>query len=210
MSASNDSPSLDTLPLERALPADLRETILEVREHHGQYGVCVHGDDAHRLLEHLRDEQGFRVLTDVTAVDRLNADTPERFQVVYVIHDRARGVFLRVHAWVPEESPNIATVLDLWASAKWGERECHDMFGIVFDGNPDLRRFLMPEDYPAFPLLKDYPLKGRDERRHFPRIVPAAGEMKVERPLPYPSSIGRDMHTPEYMKEIERDSKPRS
>ena len=167
-------------------------------------------DDAHRLLEHLRDEQGFRVLTDVTAVDHLNADTPERFQVVYVLNDRARKALVRVHAWVPEENPSMPTVVDLWAAAKWGEREVHDMFGIVFEGNPDLRRFLMPEDYPAFPLLKDYPLTGRGERRQYPRIVPAAGEMKVEKPLPYPSSIGRGMHTPEYMKEIERDSKPRS
>ena len=84
------------------------------------------------------------------------------------------------------------------------------MFGIVFEGNPDLRRFLMPEHYPAFPLLKDYPLRGREERREFTRVVPTGDEMKVEKPLPYPTSIGRGMHTPEYLKEVERDSKPRS
>ncbi len=203
-------PGSDQPEIMVALGEPWRQRILEVRELHGQYGLCVTGENAHELLRELRDRHGFHILTDVTAVDFLNKDTPERFQVVYVLHCRERGEFLRIHAWVSEEEPHIESVYDLWRSAKWGERECHDMFGIVFDGNPDLRRFLMPEDYPAFPLLKDYPLTGRDERRQFPRLVPDAREMKVESPLPYPTSIGRGMHTPEYLKEVERDSKPRS
>ncbi|MEE8143030.1 MAG: NADH-quinone oxidoreductase subunit C [Planctomycetota bacterium] len=200
-----------------AIPAELRENILGEKTHHGQSALYVPRESAYPLLEHLRDAQGFQVLVDVTAVDFLNQDTPERFQVVYVLQRRAlqtsarspRGDYLRVNAWVPEEHPSIRSVFPLWRSAKWGERECHDMFGIVFEGNPDLRRLLMPEDYPGFPLLKDYPLKGRGERTQFPRVVPEGNEMKEKEVLPYPTSIGRGMHTPEYMKEIERDAKPK-
>ena len=83
------------------------------------------------------------------------------------------------------------------------------MFGIAFDGNPDLRRLLMPEDYPAFPLLKDYPLKGRGERRQFPFVHPRGNEMVEEAPLPYPVTIGRGMHTPEYIEEVRRESQPK-
>ena len=173
--------------------------------------LYIHRDHAYELLQHLRDDQDFHVLTDVTAVDFLNQDAPERFQVVYVLQRRsAPFTYLRVNVPVPEEDPSIASVYELWRAAKWGERECHDMFGIVFTGNPDLRRFLMPEDYPAFPLLKDYPLTGQGERRQFTRVVPTGDEMKEEEVPPYPTSIGRGMHTPEYIEELRRDSEPRS
>ena len=195
-----------------AIPPQLRGKILEQRTHNGQTGVWVAGQDAYPLLEHLLRDQGFQYLVDVTAVDSLNQDTAERFQVVYVLQRRSqssRVLYLRVHAWVTEEGAKIESVYSLWRSAKWAERECHDMFGIIFEGNPDLRRLLMPEDYPGFPLLKDYPLKGRGERVQFPRLVPEGDEMKVKEVLPYPTSIGRGMHTPEYLKEIQRDAQPK-
>ena len=192
------------------LPANLRDSVLQVVTHEGQTGIFTDRDSAHALLQELRDQHGYDVLTDVTAVDYLNKDMPERFQVVYVLNNREHLHYLRVHAWLPEEDPTIQTVYDLWHSARWGERECHDMFGIEFDGAPDLRRFLMPEDYPGFPLLKDYPLKGKGERVQFPRIVPQGDEVKVREPEAYPTSVGRGMHTPEYLREVERDSKPKS
>ncbi|MCH2586327.1 MAG: NADH-quinone oxidoreductase subunit C, partial [Planctomycetes bacterium] len=60
---------------------------------------------------------------------------------------------------------------ELWKSALWAEREAHDMYGIHFVGNPDLRRLLMPQDFPGFPLRKDYPLRGRGERDAFPQYL---------------------------------------
>ena len=188
----------------------LRDKLLDIRTYQRQTGLYVIRELAHPLLRHLRDRHDFEVLVDVTAVDYLNKDTRERFQVVYVVQNRRQMELLRVHAWVPEEDPSIATVHDLWPAARWGERECHDMFGIEFAGAPDLRRFLMPEDYPGFPLLKDYPLKGKGERVQFPTVVPCGDEMKVEKLPKYPTTIGRGLHTPEYLKEIERDSKPRA
>ena len=133
-----------------ALKDEFGEKILDDSCHHNQCAVYVNREIASGILRHLRDEHEFHVLVDVTAVDFLNKDQLERFQVVYVLQQRfAPFLYFRVNAWVPEDDPKITSVFDLWRSAKWGERECHDMFGIVFDGNPDLRRFLMPEDYPG-------------------------------------------------------------
>jgi len=65
------------------------------------------------------------------------------------------------------------SMVPLWAGANWLEREVFDMFGVKFEGHPDLRRILMPEEFTAFPLRKDYPLQGRGERHNFPRITRA-------------------------------------
>lgn len=196
-------------PARAALPPPLAAAILGEATHAGQCALFVRSPDQRALLEHLRREQGFDFLKDVTAIDFLGRDEPERFQVVYILHRLSDGTTLRIHAWLPEEAESVPSVVDLWDSARWGERETHDMFGIVFAGNPDLRRLLMPEDYPAFPLLKDYPLQGRGERRQFPLVRPRGDAMVEEPPLPYPVSIGRGMHTPEYIEEVKRESKPK-
>jgi NADH-quinone oxidoreductase subunit C len=119
---------------------------------------------------------------DVTAVDHLLLEVPEipeRFSVVYQLASLFHGHRFQVKVPVPEDDPRLPSVMSLWRSAHWGERETHDMFGIEFDGNPDLRRLLMPENYPGFPLRKDYPLRGRGERDSFPQYRPGgapAGE----------------------------------
>ncbi len=200
----------DTNSVVAALPPALQAMVINTIEYQGQMQLSCKAPNHRTLLENFRHQQGFDYLVDVTAIDHLGKDTDERFEVVYVL--RRMGQHLeqfRLHAWLGESDPRLASVVDLWDSARWGERETHDMFGIVFDGNPDLRRFLMPEDYPAFPLLKDYPLKGREERRQFVRVVPRGDQMVEEEPTDYPTSIGRGMHTPEYDEEVRRDSKPR-
>ncbi len=197
-------------PPHAALPTPLQKMILDTLEHQGQTQLRCMVPDHRALLENFKNEQGYQFLVDVTAIDHLGTDTPERFEIVYVLRrlgDQPHQ--FRLHAWLSENEPSLESVYDLWDSARWGERETHDMFGIVFEGNPDLRRFLMPEDYPAFPLLKDYPLTGQQERRQFPRVVPRGDQMVEEEPTDYPTSIGRGMHTPEYNEEVRRDSKPR-
>ncbi len=191
------------------LPADLQGKIIESVEHQGQVALRCNAADQRELLENFRLSQNYDFLVDVTAMDHLGKDTPERFEVVYVLRQLSTNHTFRLHAWLDESVNSLPSVADLWDSARWGERETHDMFGIVFDGNPDLRRFLMPEDYPGFPLLKDYPLKGKDERRQFPKVVARGDRMVEEEPDSYPTSIGRQMHTPEYIEEVRRDSKPR-
>ena len=206
-SPSNQQPAPH--PVRAALPPLIESRILDEVTHGGQTWFIVRTPDQRAILEHLRFEQNFEFLKDITAIDFLGRDTIERFQVVYVLYRIPDKLNIRLHAWLPEEVESVPSVVDLWDSARWSERETHDMFGIVFDGNPDLRRLLMPEDFPAFPLLKDYPLKGRGERRQFPLVRPRGNEMVEDAPLPYPVSIGRGMHTPEYVEEVQRESKPR-
>ena len=77
---------------------------------------------------------------------------------------------MSVKTWVDEEQPVVPTCSDLWPAAGWAEREVYDMFGIEFEGHPNLIRLLMPFDYSGHPLRKDYPLRGRGERDNFPVI----------------------------------------
>ena len=117
----------------------------------------------HDLVTSLRDE-GFNLCVDVTAVDYLTYPgralpeevKPERFEVIVQllrIDDVAR---VRIRCQVPESAPAVPTITDLYAGADAAEREAYDMFGIVFDGHPDLTRILMPEDWEGHPLRKDY------------------------------------------------------
>jgi NADH-quinone oxidoreductase subunit C len=120
----------------------------------------------------LRDEGGYDMLTDVTAVDYLNQGMPERYAVVYQFYSVKENVRARVKAWVPEADPTIDSVSALYRSAPWAEREVWDLMGIKFKGHPDLKRIQLPENYEGHPLRKDYPLTGRGERMNFPRYVP--------------------------------------
>jgi NADH-quinone oxidoreductase subunit C len=124
-------------------------------------------DELRATLIRLRDE-GCSMLLDIGGVDYL-ARMP-RFDVVYhllalpTVATSVAGVGtprrVRVLVGVPGERPNVPSVTDLWPSADWAEREIYDLFGIVFDGHPNLRRIQMPEDWEGHPLRKDYPLRG--------------------------------------------------
>jgi NADH-quinone oxidoreductase subunit C len=143
--------------------------ILSVDEFRGQTAISVKGGRAAEMLKSLRDdpECPFDMLADLTAVDYLRLDHPERFAVVYQLFSVLRNERLRVKAYVSEAAPEIDTVSALWQNANWLEREVWDLYGIRFRGHPDLRRILMPDDYTGHPLRKDYPLKGRGERSAF-------------------------------------------
>ena len=133
--------------------------IVEVGESAGQTFVVVKREKILDILRFLHQSGDllFDHLADLTAVDWLKKKTP-RFEVVYNLYSIRHREYLRVKAQVPEEDPRIASVTPIWKVANWFEREVYDMFGIVFEGHPDLRRLLMPEDWEGFPLRKDYPL----------------------------------------------------
>ncbi len=106
----------------------------------------------------LRDTASLRFeCLDLTAVDWWPGEP--RFQVVYHMASLERPARLRLKVFLPGEDAHIATVSGLWPGADWLEREVFDLFGIVFDGHPDLRRVLMPEDWEGHPLRKDYPVQ---------------------------------------------------
>ena len=140
-------------------------------EFRGQQRVVVPAGEAHVLLAELKNTHGFDLLVDVTCVDYLNyRDAANRFGLVYLLANTKTNDRLVVRTFVDEPDPTVPSVTDLWAGANWMEREVYDMFGIVFAGHPDLRRILMPEEFTAFPLRKDYPMQGRGERHNFPVI----------------------------------------
>ena len=114
------------------------------------------------------------MLIDVTAVDYLNyPDARDRFGVIYSLLNLGTGERVYVKAFVNDPSPSVPSVYYLWRGSDWMEREVVDMYGIQFEGHPDLRRILMPEQFTAFPLRKDYPIRGRGERHNFPVITRA-------------------------------------
>ena len=119
----------------------------------------------------LKEDCGFDMLVDLTAVDYLNyPDAKDRFGVVYALLNTDSGQRVYVKTAVNEPELQLPSVFPLWKGADWMEREVYDMFGIEFTGHPDLRRILMPGEFTAFPLRKDYPLRGRGERHNFPVI----------------------------------------
>lgn len=133
---------------------------------------------AGRLIEVLgvlRDKCGFAMLAELGATDYLGYPgwTHSRFEVHYVLLnlDTTERVVVKTGADEPE--PSLPSAVPLWIGANWMEREVYDMFGITFRGHPDLRRILMPDEFTAFPLRKDYPLRGRGERHNFPRLTRA-------------------------------------
>jgi NADH-quinone oxidoreductase subunit C len=136
--------------------------------------IFVPREKVYFVLECLWREHGFDMLFELTAVDYLEyPNAVDRFGVVYGLLNTVTGerLFVKTHLNPPEL--DLPSVYPLWRSADWMEREVYDMYGITFAGHPDLRRILMPDEFTAFPLRKDYPLKGRGERHNFPVITRA-------------------------------------
>jgi NADH-quinone oxidoreductase subunit C len=128
------------------------------------------------IVAHLKDECGFDMLIDITAADYLYyPEAKDRFGVIHALLDTSSGERVYVKTFLNEPNLTIPSAYPLWQGADWMEREVYDMYGIIFDGHPDLRRILMPEEFTAFPLRKDYPLRGRGERHNFPVLTRAEG-----------------------------------
>ncbi len=134
--------------------------ILDTREFRGETTVVVELSQAKELLRFCRDELAFDYLVDISSLDHFGSEP--RWEVVYELCQLSNGSqeHLRVKTPLREEE-KAETVSDLWKTADWHEREIYDMMGIEFEGHPDLRRILMWEGYPYFPLRKDFPLAGR-------------------------------------------------
>jgi NADH-quinone oxidoreductase subunit C len=136
--------------------------------------VVVKPDRLFVTMECLKHQCGFDMLIDVTAVDYLKyPEARDRFGVVYALLNTQSGERVYVKTYVNEPDLTLPSVFSLWRGADWMEREVFDMYGIVFDGHPNLRRILMPEEFTSFPLRKDYPLRGRGERHNFEIITRA-------------------------------------
>ena len=127
---------------------------------HGQTWASLRRDRLREICRFLKDDPDIKMdyLIDVTAVDWL--PRAPRFEVVYHMHSMKHGHRLRLKVPVEEDDPAVPSVEPVWKTACWHERETYDLMGILFHGNPDLRRILMPEGWVGHPLRKDYPLEG--------------------------------------------------
>ena len=141
-------------------------------EFRGATRVVVPSADAYAAFQYLKEQRGFDYLVDVTCVDYLNyRGAKDRFGLVYCLANVTTNERLIVRCYLNEPDLTVPSAYPLWKGADWMEREVYDMFGIVFDGHPDLRRILLPDEFAGHPLRKDYPLRGRGERHNFERIT---------------------------------------
>lgn len=136
--------------------------------------IHVAAEQVYAVLEHLCKEAGFDMLADLSAADYLQyPDARDRYGVWYVLLNTAIGQRLIVKTFVNDPDPTLPSVFPLWKGADWMEREVYDFYGIIFEGHPDLRRILLPDEYTAHPMRKDYPLRGRGERHNFAPLTRA-------------------------------------
>jgi NADH-quinone oxidoreductase subunit C len=133
-------------------------SLLEVKEFRGEVTVTVKKEDIIAVCRFLKTELRYDMLTDVTAVDYLGQEP--RFMMVYNLYSIPNKDRLRVKAPVTEGDCTVDSLTALWNSANWLEREVYDLFGVIFNNHPDLRRILMTDDWVGHPLRKDYPLQG--------------------------------------------------
>jgi NADH-quinone oxidoreductase subunit C len=150
-----DSTALVAL-LQQALPGVHFES---VASRDLQTTVYIARDDFPTIMPVLRDrpELRFAFLAELTAVDFWPREP--RFELIYILVSLEHRLRLRLKARLTGDDARVSTVSGVWPAANWLEREVWDLFGIVFDGHPDPRRLLMPEDWEGFPLRKDYPVQ---------------------------------------------------
>jgi len=136
-----------------------RGKILSRIEFRGETTFTLAPQNLREIAQFCRDELSFDYLLDISSVDNFGYEP--RFEVVYELYSLKLGVHLRLKIAVSEEACAVDTVSDIWPTANWHEREIYDMMGIKFTNHPDLRRILMWDGYPFFPLRKDFPLEGK-------------------------------------------------
>src|SRR5215472_3478771 len=145
-------------------------------EFRGETSFMIATEDLRDIAKFCRDELSFDYLLDITSIDNFGEEP--RFEIVYHLYSMPHGVHLRFKLKLSEEVGAVDTVSDVWPTANWHEREIYDMMGIKFNGHPDLRRILMWDGYPYFPLRKDFPLAGLPSEMPevaFTKITPLEG-----------------------------------
>jgi NADH-quinone oxidoreductase subunit C len=147
------------LGLVEKLKGESAAWVTDVRDALGEVTVIVPGDSINAICSYLKRSEGFDLLADICGADRGPEEDP-RFEVNYHLFSTIHFNRLRLKVLLSEDAPNVRTVTDVWKTADWHERETFDMFGVIFDGHPDLRRILLPSDFDGHALRKDYPLRG--------------------------------------------------
>jgi len=142
------------------LKTKFADVILDITEFRNETTVTVRKEKIVEVCSFLKsdEELSFDYLSDLCGVDKL--EEKDRFEIVYHLYSLKNKTRLRLKVKVDESDLKVPTVTSVWSTANWHERETYDMYGIQFEGHPDLRRIYMPEEFEYFPLRKDFPLMG--------------------------------------------------
>ncbi len=167
--------SLDLQTLIDSLNSNFPDSVLDVTTFRNETTFLIKKEIVQEVCLYLKEKFDFKFIVDITAVDYLERKAP-RYEVVYYLHmfgrDYTENLRIRLKVEVSEEDAKILSVTPVWSGANWLEREVYDLFGIEFIGHPDLRRMLMPEDYDAHPLKKDFDVRNREpSKRCFERAL---------------------------------------
>jgi NADH-quinone oxidoreductase subunit C len=150
----------ETGELTTLLKKEFPDDVTDFHAHRDDETVVIKRDALEAVCRFLRDDTrcSFEIMMDLTAVDRLEMNETPRFEMVYHFKSLTHAQRLRLKVRLTEDDCKIASIHHLWKAVDWYERECFDMFGIVFEGHPDLRRILMYDEFEGHPLRKDYPI----------------------------------------------------
>ena len=159
-----------------SLEKTLGQKIQNKTEFRGETTYTISPSDLREVTKLCHDELSFDYLIDITSIDNFGEEP--RFEIVYELYSMKLAAHLRLKLRVSEDDAAVDTVSDIWPTANWHEREIYDMMGIKFNGHPDLRRILMWDGYPYFPLRKDFPLAGLPSEMPdvaFTKVTPLEG-----------------------------------
>ena len=159
-------------PLEKSFGGKIQRKT----EFRGETTYTIAASDLREIAKFSRDKLSFDYFLDITSIDNFGEEP--RFEIVYHLYSMPHAVHLRLKLKVSEDVGAVDTLSDIWPTANWHEREAYDMMGIKFNGHPDLRRILMWDGYPYFPLRKDFPLEGLPSEMPdvaFTKITPMEG-----------------------------------
>jgi len=152
--------------MDRCLAGDLLkgkfpEAVLKIEEFRGETSITVAPQTIRAVMTFLKESENlyYDLLLDVAGVDF--AGQVPRFMIAYLLHSTKFNNKLRIKTWIAEDGA-LDTVSDIWKAANWLEREAYDMFGIIFNDHPYLKRILLTEEFVGYPLRKDFPLEGRN------------------------------------------------
>ena len=167
-----------------ALGERFGDTITGVAEYASEHTVFVEKSAIVDVCRHLKEEMGYMYLSEMGTIDRFTEE--DRFEVYYSLVNMQTQKRLRIKVRVDEEDPTVPSVISVFRSANWHEREAWDMMGIRFDGHPDLRRIFMPEDFEYHPARKEFPTLGIPGSLPLPPLV-SDGELTLD---PFPRAHG--------------------
>ena len=172
---------MESVAIAERLRARFPDEFLKLCTFHGQTAVVIRSDRIREILQWLRDDPELRLnhLRSLCGVDNFRRKLPglSRFEVVYNLYSIPLRHEIRLRAEVADTDPRIDSVVPIWPGADWLERETWDLLGIAFDGHPDLRRVLLPEDWEGYPLRKEYPLKGKGEWAGLSQLIERSKEL---------------------------------